>query len=263
MFYFVLFFIGYFLYLHFFFFSPWDSVSLCSPGCPGTHSVDQACLELRNLPASSSQVLGLKACATTALLFTFQMLFSFPVYPQKLPIPSSIPLLLWGCFPIHPFPLPCLCIPLNWGIEPSQDKGLLLSLMPDKAILCFICSSSHGSLHVYSFVGGLVPESSGGCGCQTWGNKGVGETHILPEHGRLLRNPMELPQDGHWASQATEPCSREVGKEQSGSEWAPQTTGYHGRGAGIEVRANRFSLSDIPDTAVCHRRAENRPLGRL
>jgi hypothetical protein len=43
-----------------------DSVSLCSPGCPGTHSVDQAGLELRDLPASASQVLGLKACATTA-----------------------------------------------------------------------------------------------------------------------------------------------------------------------------------------------------
>jgi hypothetical protein len=39
-------------------------VSLCSPGCPGTHSVDQAGLELRNSPASASQVLGLKACAT-------------------------------------------------------------------------------------------------------------------------------------------------------------------------------------------------------
>jgi hypothetical protein len=43
-----------------------DRVSLCSPGCPRTHSVDQAGLELRNPPASASQVLGLKACATTA-----------------------------------------------------------------------------------------------------------------------------------------------------------------------------------------------------
>jgi hypothetical protein len=43
-----------------------DRVSLCSPGCPGTHSVDQAGLELRNPLASASQVLGLKACATTA-----------------------------------------------------------------------------------------------------------------------------------------------------------------------------------------------------
>jgi hypothetical protein len=38
------------------------------PGCSGTHSVDQAGLELRNLPASAFQVLGSKACATTARL---------------------------------------------------------------------------------------------------------------------------------------------------------------------------------------------------
>jgi hypothetical protein len=37
-----------------------DRVSLYNSGCPGTHSVDQAGLELRNPPASASQVLGLK-----------------------------------------------------------------------------------------------------------------------------------------------------------------------------------------------------------
>jgi hypothetical protein len=42
---------------------------LCSPGCPGTHFVDQAGLELRNPPASASRVLGLKVCATTPSLF--------------------------------------------------------------------------------------------------------------------------------------------------------------------------------------------------
>jgi hypothetical protein len=42
-----------------------DRVSLYSPGCPETHFVDQAGLELRNPPASASQVLGLKVCATT------------------------------------------------------------------------------------------------------------------------------------------------------------------------------------------------------
>jgi hypothetical protein len=42
-----------------------DRVSLYSPDCPGTHSVDQAGLEPRNPPASASQVLELKACATT------------------------------------------------------------------------------------------------------------------------------------------------------------------------------------------------------
>jgi hypothetical protein len=42
-----------------------DRVSLYSPGCPGTHFVDQAGLELRNPPAFASPVLGLKVCATT------------------------------------------------------------------------------------------------------------------------------------------------------------------------------------------------------
>jgi hypothetical protein len=37
-----------------------DGVSLFSPDYSGTHSVAQAGLELRNLPASTSQVLGLK-----------------------------------------------------------------------------------------------------------------------------------------------------------------------------------------------------------
>jgi hypothetical protein len=41
-----------------------DRVSLYSSGCPGTHFVDQAGLKLRNPPASASQVLGLKVCAT-------------------------------------------------------------------------------------------------------------------------------------------------------------------------------------------------------
>jgi hypothetical protein len=45
-----------------------DRVSLCSPGCPGTHSVDQLGLECRNLPASASQVLGLKVCTTIVWL---------------------------------------------------------------------------------------------------------------------------------------------------------------------------------------------------
>jgi hypothetical protein len=54
-----------------------DRVSLCRPGCPGTHFVDQAGLKLRNSPASASRVLGLKACATTAqLAFIFIFIFS-------------------------------------------------------------------------------------------------------------------------------------------------------------------------------------------
>jgi hypothetical protein len=55
----------------------------------------------------------------------------------------------------------CLSILLCWGIEPLQDQGLTLPLMSD-GILCYICSWSHGSIHVYSMIGGLVPESTRG-----------------------------------------------------------------------------------------------------
>jgi hypothetical protein len=50
-----------------------DRVSLYIPGCPGTHFVDQADPELRNPPASASQVLGLKACTTTAQLAVYSL----------------------------------------------------------------------------------------------------------------------------------------------------------------------------------------------
>jgi hypothetical protein len=57
-----------FIYFYFFVFRDRisrDRVSLYSPGCCGTHFVDQVGLECRNPPASASPVLGLKACATT------------------------------------------------------------------------------------------------------------------------------------------------------------------------------------------------------
>jgi hypothetical protein len=87
----------------------------------------------------------------------------FKYYPlswfllQKPALPSP-------CLLTHSLLLPGPGIPLYWGIEPSQDQGPLLSLMTNKAILCYICSWSYGSLHVYSLVGGLVPGSSGGTG---------------------------------------------------------------------------------------------------
>jgi hypothetical protein len=60
------FFLSFFFFFGFCFFP--DRVSLCSPGCSGTHSIDQAGLKLKNLPAFASQVLELKVCATTAWL---------------------------------------------------------------------------------------------------------------------------------------------------------------------------------------------------
>jgi hypothetical protein len=99
--------------------------------------------------------------------FTFQMLSPFLVSPQETPYPIPPPSASMRVFPhqtTHPLLPPCPGIPPHWGIEPSQDQGPLLSLMPDKPIHCYICSWSHESHHVYSLVGSLVPGSSGGSG---------------------------------------------------------------------------------------------------
>jgi hypothetical protein len=73
-----------------------------------------------------------------------------------------------------PSPLPLLTYPptatsLSWHFPTLRhwalrDQRPLLPLMIVKAILCYICSWSHGSLHVYSLVGGLVPGSCWGTG---------------------------------------------------------------------------------------------------
>jgi hypothetical protein len=93
---------NYYYYYYFCFFR--DRVSLYSSGCPGTHSVDQAGLELRNPPASASRVLGLKVCTTTpgynnyfykklpfflSLSFPFSFAFSFPFSLSLSPFPFS------------------------------------------------------------------------------------------------------------------------------------------------------------------------------
>jgi hypothetical protein len=92
------------------------------------------------------------------------MLSPLPISTPQPPIPSTIPFASKSLLP-HPPVLPHpSSIPLCCGNKPPQDQGLPLPLMPDKAILCYICSWSHGSLHVYSLVADLVPGNFGGSG---------------------------------------------------------------------------------------------------
>ena len=93
-------------------------------------------------------------------LFTFQMLSPFPVSPPQSPYPLHLP--LWGCsLTCPPILLQCPSIYLPWVIEPPQDQGAPLPVMPAKAIICYISSWSYGSPYVYSLVGDLVPGSFG------------------------------------------------------------------------------------------------------
>jgi hypothetical protein len=98
-------------------------------------------------------------------IFIFQILSPLPVSlsqtpPHLIPLPpASIRVL-----PTHLFPHHHSSIPLCWGIKLPQDQGPPIPLMPNKAILCYICIWSNGSLHVYPLVGGLVIGNSGGSG---------------------------------------------------------------------------------------------------
>ena len=81
-----------------------DRVSLYSPDCPGTHFVDQAGLELRNPPASASQVLGLKVWATTAQLkFIYLFIYLF-IHYNYFKVEYFI-YLYFKCYPLSLFPL--------------------------------------------------------------------------------------------------------------------------------------------------------------
>ena len=67
---------------------------------------------------------------------------SSPALESLFPIPSTPDFMrVFPYQPTHSCSLPLQ--PLHWGIEPSQDQGPFLSLMPTKVILCYISRWSH------------------------------------------------------------------------------------------------------------------------
>jgi hypothetical protein len=110
--------------------------------------------------------------------FFFYWIFSLFAFQSYLPssLPSGNPLShpsspclyegtpppTYPLLPSHPG------IPLHWGIKHPQAQGRLLSLISNKAILCHICSQSHGFLRVSSLVDAPVPRGSGVGGGSGW-----------------------------------------------------------------------------------------------
>jgi hypothetical protein len=81
-------------------------------------------------------------------------LYSFPLQ-KTLSHPSS------SCFYEGVPPNTHSTLPgLHYEIELPQYQGPPLPLMPNKAVLYYICTWSH----VYALIGGLVPGSSRGTG---------------------------------------------------------------------------------------------------
>jgi hypothetical protein len=125
-------------------------------------------------------------------LFISQLFSPFQIFPSETPysIPSS-PASMRELLPNPPSPhslSSCCVIPLHWGIQHPQAQGPLLPLLSNKGILCHICGQCHGSLHVYSLVGGSVSRSSRGSGL------------LLPQWGcispQLLHSLLQLLHQG-------------------------------------------------------------------
>ena len=119
-------------------------------------------IELRYSDSNASnfthQVLSLDLKLIFIRYFLYLHFKCYPLswFPHLTPLPS-IPS---PCSPTYPLLLPGPGIPLDWGIEPSQDQGPLLPLMTNYAIFCYKCSWSHESHHVHSLVGSFVPGNS-------------------------------------------------------------------------------------------------------
>jgi hypothetical protein len=103
-----------------------DRVSLCSPGCPGTHSVDQAGLKLRNPPASAPQMLGLKMCATTP-----GSNFLFLKHPSLLVFAE-----LDGCVNIHYYLAVIFSVLQDSKMAPFRVR-VALGMPVLRALVCF------------------------------------------------------------------------------------------------------------------------------
>ena len=108
------------------------------------------------------------------------MLSLFLVSPLKTPCPTPLPASM-KVMPRPPTHSCLITLAFLYTRASSFHRTKDLPLMPDKAILCYICSWSHGFLHVYSLVGGLLPRSSGVSVCLTllfflWGYKPI---HLL------------------------------------------------------------------------------------
>ena len=69
----------------------------------------------------------------------------------SLPFTSLLPnppfLCLYEGAPLHTHPF-CLTSLASPSLEPSQDQVPPFPLIPDEAVLCYICSWSYGLVHI-------------------------------------------------------------------------------------------------------------------
>jgi hypothetical protein len=101
---------------------------------------------------------------------------SLPDFPTTNPLSHPPSPCLYESAP--PLPTPnCLSISLCWGMEPSQDQGPPLPLMPDKAILCFYAPGAMGSsMYTLCLMVSPLGALGGLVGCYCCSSYGVANT---------------------------------------------------------------------------------------
>jgi len=108
-----------------------------------------------------------------------------------------------------PFPSPNNTLPASLprnshilGIQPWKNQGLLLPLVPNKAILCYICSWSHRVVYANSLNGSLIPGNPGWLVLMfLWGLKAPRESSILS-----LTSPMGTLVSVQWLDTSIRLC---------------------------------------------------------
>jgi hypothetical protein len=124
-------------------------------------------LMTQKIPALPTWLLFLSYTFLLVILFIYiSIVIPLPHFPSENPHPTPFLCFYEGASPPTHSHLTTLAFPCL-GHWVSQDKGTPLPFIPDKAILCYIRRWSHGPLHVYSLVGGLVLGALGG-GVSGW-----------------------------------------------------------------------------------------------
>jgi hypothetical protein len=123
-----------------------------------TQCVNEHILTIFNQKDSQimARVIKKKICIWCNTIFHFPLYLHFKcpsLLASKMMLPHP---------PTHPFLSHCSSILLHWGNKSPQEERAPLSLMPDNAFLCYICSVSHGPIHGYSLVRCLSLRALGG-----------------------------------------------------------------------------------------------------
>jgi hypothetical protein len=164
--------------------SPYNYKYFCLVFLLVTYGLCRAVVEVMN---NLDQEVNAHVHFFSFLLLVILFIYISNVIPHP-PTQFPLPLLPWEYSPTHP-PTPT-SLPQHCPINAFTGPGLPLSLMPDKVILRYICSTNHGSLHVYAWVGGLVLERSGRSCCLIllfllWGCKPLQPFNSPPNYSML------------------------------------------------------------------------------